>query len=254
MASDEYFVPSIIHQLDKVVGMSNQSIAPRTRSVTTSFAYEKEPFPKPVKSRQIPTPVRFGERDLMPKADGARAFDLDPDRPVTLIIGGGTGALSVNEGVRDVLDDLLGVTQVIHVTGKGKRVTDSRPGYYVAEFLSDDLLKAYSAADIVVSRAGMGSVSECTALGKPMVLIPISDNQQEVNAAAMIEGGGAVGLKQDERFKQNLLEILTRLLASEEDRKKLVDGARRVLPTDDGSALAEIVLGLVRRQPAIKSN
>ena len=198
-SAHEQGIPSVIHQLDKVPGMSNQMIALKADSVTTSFAYEEGPFSEPVKSRRIATPVRFSKEDLISKEEAAKHFDLDPKKPITLIIGGGTGALSVNEAVVALLDELLGFTQVLHITGKGKKVMNSRAGYAAIEFLEDDLILAYSAADLVVSRAGMGSISECVALEKPLILIPIMNSHQEKNAEQMEKGG--------ERFRFGKMEI-----------------------------------------------
>lgn len=245
LAAYDRDIPVVIHQLDKEPGLSNQTSAMKTVSVTTSFAYEKEPFSEPVRSYQIKTPVRFSKHDLVSKEKAAPHFGLDPDRPVTLIMGGGTGALHVNKAIAGMLDDLLKETQVIHSTGKGKKVTRARQGYVVTEFLDEDLVQAYSAADLVVSRAGMGAISECSALEKPMVLVPIPNSHQEQNAEAMREGGGAVVVKQD-LIQSELVKRLRELLPDKEKQTALVTHAQRVLPTDDGKALAEVVLEHIR--------
>lgn len=241
-AAHEYGIPSVIHQLDHEPGLSNQSIALKTVSVTTSFAYEREPFSAPVKSHQIATPVRFLSSDLVSKKKAANMFGLDAAKPITLIMGGGTGALSINETVAGMLDDLLRTTQVIHVTGKGKKVSESREGYAVREFLTDDLIAAYSATDLVVSRAGMGAISECAALGLAMILVPIAKSQQEANAEYMESAGGAVVIHQDRAFAETLKKEIRNLVENASERKRLAKAAQNALPTDGGDALADVVL------------
>jgi len=235
-------IPSMIHQLDSEPGMSNRKVASKALAVSSSFAYKEPPFGVGVTSQQIATPVRFSKEALLSKVKAATHFGLDSARPIVLIMGGGTGALRINEAVASSLDALLMETQIIHSTGKGKKVTEARKGYFVTEFLADDLIQAYSAADLVISRAGMGSISECTALEKPMILIPIPQSHQEQNARRMVEGGGAELVQQDDDLEETLKKTIKRVLGRASLRKELVTQAKMILPTDHGQALAKVIL------------
>jgi len=242
LSANKQGIPSAIHQLDLVIGMSNKMIARKTISVTTSFDYEERVFPEPVESYQAATPVRFVKNDLVLKDQAAEHFGLDSSKPIIFVMGGGTGALSVNKAIGELLDVLLEHTQIIHSTGRGKKETESRPGYFVTEFLSDDSITAYSAADIVVTRAGMGAISECSALEKPMILIPLPNSPQEQNAEQLGKQDGALIVHQDVNFTSELLGAIRRLLKDVYMRDEFVMVAKDVIPTDDGKELAEIIL------------
>lgn len=175
-----------IHQLDAEPGLSNASIARFCDSVTTSFSYELPPF-RNVASERVPTPCRFADDVTPEKHAAATLLGFDPQRPIVFITGGGTGAVALNEAVSMILDDLLRDMQVVHLTGKGKQgASIPRRGYVVSEFFDEgEMLNAYAAADLVVSRAGLGSLSECACLKKAAVVIPIPDSHQEENAVRL---------------------------------------------------------------------
>ena len=107
-------------------------------------------------------------------------------------MGGGTGAQALNRAMDRIVPALLPEIQVIHLTGKGKDegapVND--PGYVRAEFFTDEMPMAYAAADLVVSRAGIGAISELAATMKAAILVPLPDSPQAANAEAL---GDAVG-------------------------------------------------------------
>lgn len=234
-------IPCAIHQLDAEPGLSNASVARLSRSVTTSFSYDQPPFRVP--SDRVPTPCRFADDVVLDKDAAAKLLGLDGERPIVFITGGGTGALALNEAVSTILDELLKTTQVIHLAGKEKQgAARSRKGYVVAEFFDEgEMLNAYAAADLVVSRAGLGSLSELACLKKAAIIVPIPDSHQEENAERMPYPIVAQG----EGFETRLIETVRTLLADQGRRRDVGDRAHQMLPTDDGSALAERWLKLL---------
>jgi UDP-N-acetylglucosamine:LPS N-acetylglucosamine transferase len=213
--------------------------------VTTSFEYERPPFGDWVSDERIPTPVRFRPSDLPDRAIAAKHFGFDPERPIVLIFGGGTGSQPLNEHVGRTKKRWLGFTQVLHLTGKGKdKGFVSEKGYVVRDLLIDEMLQAYAAADLVISRAGFATLSEMTAgLSVPTIVVPLPGTEQESNAKAFEEQGGLIVVEQSHpRFDEELLATAELLLHDEEGRQKMGGKAQAFLPTDDGTTLAKRIL------------
>ncbi len=242
-------IPCLIHQLDLKPGLSNRRVARFCKSVTTSFEYERPPFGSWVCDERIATPTRFRVDDLPSHAAAAKHFGLDPKKPIVLIFGGGTGALALNEQVKRAKKQWLALTQVIHLTGKGKDAGfRSDKGYVVRDILVDDMDMAYAAADVVVSRAGFATLSEMTAaLSIPTIAVPLPGTEQESNAKAFEERGGLVVVEQSHpRFDDELLSAVKLMLSDQDIRRELGEQAHAFLPTDDGTALAKRILKAVK--------
>ncbi|MFH1632189.1 MAG: UDP-N-acetylglucosamine--N-acetylmuramyl-(pentapeptide) pyrophosphoryl-undecaprenol N-acetylglucosamine transferase [bacterium] len=185
-------IPSWVHQLDVKPGIANRLMAPFAQRVSVTWEGSAKAFP----ARK--TIVVGGlVRDGIAKGDRNRLMhllDLDPAKPTVLVIGGGTGASTVNLAMEAIADDLLATMNVIHVTGKGKMIDllkEKGRGYAAIEFLSTEMNDAYAAADVVVARAGMGTITELAELGKPSVILPIPDSHQLENAHALEDRGAA---------------------------------------------------------------
>lgn len=234
-------IPCAIHQLDAEPGLSNIAVARVCQSVTTSFRYDFPPFQK-VQSEQMPTPSRFAGIAIPTKEEAGRSFGLDPARPVVFIVGGGTGSKAVNDAVGSILGRLLNIAQVIHLTGKGKSGGRQRPGYVVADFFDESaMLRAYAAADIVVSRAGMGGITDAITLKKATILVPIPRSHQEQNVRRL----PFAVVQQGDGFPDRLLKQIEQLLEDAEARRLLAEKIGAALPVDNGSTLAERWLKLV---------
>jgi UDP-N-acetylglucosamine--N-acetylmuramyl-(pentapeptide) pyrophosphoryl-undecaprenol N-acetylglucosamine transferase len=236
-------IPCVIHQLDVEPGLANRVVAPKCRLATTSFRYERPPFSSIV-TEQMPTPSRFATASIPSKEEAAAYLRLDPNKLCILITGGGTGALSLNEAIWEELPNLLAVAQVVHLTGYGKgRAQIVHPGYLQAEFFDErSMLCAETVADVVVSRAGMGSIAELVALQKCAILVPLPDTHQEANAARL----PFPVVAQDDDFARRLRETILRLCGDREERTKIAVQAQTALSVDDGSALAERWLGFLQ--------
>lgn len=235
-------IPCAIHQLDVLPGLSNKQLARECASITTSFTYDRPPF-QGVSSIQIATPCRFAGISLASRDGAARTFGLDPQRSIIFMTGGGTGAATFNEMIKEQLDEFLSFTQLIHLTGKEKKgILTSKKGYYVAEFFDEQqMLQAYSAADLVISRAGLGALSELASLSKPSVLVPIPHSHQEYNASLPL----IPVVQQGPDFFLQLIKKAKQLLSDKEQSSKIGKKLHEILPTDDGSALAEKWLKLL---------
>src|SRR2546425_1154299 len=134
---------------------------------------------------------------------------VQQDRFTVLVFGGSQGALGLNSRVIDALDllaDLKGSLYFIHQTGK-QDLENVRSAYQSRGFSADvrefieDMSAAYAKAELVICRAGATTLAELTVCKKASILIPFpyaTDNHQEVNARAMVEGGAALMLRESE--------------------------------------------------------
>jgi UDP-N-acetylglucosamine--N-acetylmuramyl-(pentapeptide) pyrophosphoryl-undecaprenol N-acetylglucosamine transferase len=239
-------IPCLAHQLDAVPGLSNRILAKQCRYLTTSFPTPLEPFGRNVVIYHVPTPVRFTKEDLPTREAACEYFGLDANRPILFIVGGGTGATSLNEAMWEMEPMLPQDIQIIHLTGKGKmqRYDTERNGYILNEFFSEGMLPALAAADLVVSRAGVGAISEFAALSKAAILVPLPDSPQIRNAEELRDS--VMVIHQDEpNWKHRLAETIKSLIADAELRERLGSALYEAFPTDRGEVIANMAMSVM---------
>ncbi len=241
-------VPCLTHQLDVTPGLTTKLIAGKCASVTTSFAYSTPPFGTDVLTERIPTPTRMSVDRLPERTAACARLGLDPMKRVTVVMGGGTGAQALNEAVWASLDELLKHTQIIHATGagKGSSVHRSRAtkGYRAHELI-ENMNDVYAVADLVVCRAGLGTLSEIAACSLPALVIPMPDSHQEANAHAFEQEEACIVLNQTESFQTDFKTKVIELLDDEITRFHIGERAHRILPTDDGTTFAQRILKII---------
>jgi UDP-N-acetylglucosamine--N-acetylmuramyl-(pentapeptide) pyrophosphoryl-undecaprenol N-acetylglucosamine transferase len=148
--------------------------------------------------------------------------------------------VGLNRRVAAAVPNLVASCQVIHLTGRGRAVPPARPSprYHAYDFLVDEMKHALAAADLVISRAGLGTLSELAALGKPMVLVPMPHSHQLANARAAAEAGAARIAAEETLTPERLAWLVEALLADAPARAALVAAARQLLPADAADRLA----------------
>lgn len=209
LAAKKRKIPTIIHESDMTPGLANRLCIPSAVKVCANFPETLNYLPKE-KAVLTGTPIR---KELFA---GNRIKGLDfcgftANIPVILVIGGSTGALKVNEAVRNLLPTLLKRFQVIHLCGKGKMDPDYQgmKGYVQFEYISTELSDLFAAADLVISRAGANAICELLALKKPNILIPLSAaasrGDQILNAESFEHQGYSYVIKEEELTNETLL-------------------------------------------------
>ena len=235
-------IPVIIHQQDVLPGLANRLMAGAAKIVTVTF---KESLKK-YGDKAVLTGNPFICPPLTSREEIFKNFNLDINRPLVLIFGGGTGARAINEAVNNNLDKLLEFTQIIHLSGGGKNNSTNRAGYCSLEFLShQQILSVMAAADLIVARAGLATITELSALRKPSILIPMLHTHQEANANICRDQKAAVVLSQTELPDKLTFEIRG-LLASEVRRESLSEAMAGLNQHGAVSEIAELALSLVK--------
>ena len=178
-------IPTLIQEQNSYAGVTNKLLAKQAHKICVAYEGMERFFDKD-KIILTGNPVRQGLLNpAVSREDAIRSFGLDPEKKTVLIIGGSLGARTINNCVMQGLEKIKqsGV-QFIWQTGKiyiGKIYIDEAraavaragemPMLYVTDFISD-MSAAYRAADLIISRAGAGSISELCLLAKPVILVP----------------------------------------------------------------------------------
>ncbi len=223
-------IPSWIHQLDVEVGVANKLMAPVAKRISMTWEENIRDF-----GAQKSIVVGAMIRPFLRLGDAQTARELlilSKEKPTVFVIGGGTGAASMNEMFAVIGHELIRHANVIHLTGRGKMLTSLEAigdGYVAREFMGEGIADAFAVADVVVCRAGMGTIAEAVALGKPTILIPIPGHQ-EANAKALADRGAAEVLSH--LTPQTLLQSILRLVEQPERREALSTKIRTVFPTN----------------------
>ena len=202
-------VPCLIQEQNSYAGVTNKLLAKKAKRICVAYEGMERFFPKD-KILMTGNPVR--QALLNVSADRNEAIvslGLNPEKKTILLIGGSLGARTLNESVLRHLEEIeqSGI-QVIWQTGKVyfKAVMDALgerktlPTVKVTDFI-DDMGLAYRAADLVVSRAGAGSISEFCLIGKPVILVPspnVAEDHQTKNALALVQKDAALYVKDSE--------------------------------------------------------
>ena len=179
-------------------------------------------------------------------------FGLSDTKPTVLVMGGSQGARGVNRAMLEALPLLAahGV-QVLHITGPGEY--DSLKAAYAASPVASAVVPfcqemgmAYAAAEVAVSRSGGSSLSELSAFGLPVILVPYptaADDHQRRNAEVFTRAGAALAVEEAELGGGKLGDLLTSLLANEPERKRLAEAMRQLAPVDAAARVCDAVAG-----------
>lgn len=178
----------VLHQLD-IENLTVQLTAPFVHSRSAGFPKE---IPLPNRGTlRFPNPVRYHRFDELDQKKATRLLkesNLLPTgsrKPLLLVFGGGSGSEFINRWLLDSLTELCGFFRILHLTGflqQAEFKTANHPGYLAAPGLNTLMPAALMAADIVMARAGMSTISELLYLRKNAYLIPIPGSHQEKNA------------------------------------------------------------------------
>ena len=209
-------VPTLIQEQNSYAGVTNKILAKRAKMICVAYEGMERFFPHE-KIKLTGNPVRKNLLDMRSNhKEALKAMNLDENKKCVLIVGGSLGARSINEGVMANIELIRANSDVQFVwqTGKlyfeemKKRVSEAgKPENLVVTDFVSNMADALSAADLVVSRAGAGSISEFALLGKAVILVPspnVSEDHQTKNAMALVNKGAAIYVA-DSKVKEELI-------------------------------------------------
>lgn len=234
-------VPVLCHESDLTPGLANKLCKPFAARFATTFPECAEALG--AKAEMTGTPLR---RELFAgsREAGLKLLGFRGDKPILLMMGGSSGAQSVNAALREALPRLTRDFDVAHLCGKGNLdpSLDGTPGYTQLEFLDADLPDALACADLILSRAGANALCEFQALGRPMLLIPYpkgaSRGDQILNAESLRRRGLCHVLLQENMTADSLADAVAATWA---DREALTAALRSAPPADGTKRVLELI-------------
>ena len=244
-------VPVVVHEANKLPGIANKIGAKFAAFTGTTFRETHMPggtlVGMPI-SRSITAPTRTPEEARV-------EFGLDPNRRTLLVSGGSQGAVRINEAVEAARDDLLAAgTQILHVLGPKNFddavhavVTHASGAQYRPVAFVSDMGVAYTAADLMIGRAGAGTVHETAVSGLPVVFVPLpwGNGEQGKNAAELVAAGGGVLVPDAEISGARLSNVVNEILTDPERLAQMSATCRSMYPADAAETLAAAVLQAV---------
>ena len=248
-------VPTVLQEQNSYAGITNKLLSSKVKKICVAYPNMERYFPKE-KIVLTGNPVRKHLIEaLVNKNEAYEYFKLDKEKPVVLIIGGSLGARAINESVMANLDLIRqsGV-QIIWQTGSyyykemvERLGTDGPENLYPLEFISH-MDWAYAVADVVISRAGAGTISELCLLAKPCILVPspnVAEDHQTKNAMALVENHAAILIK-DTDSKGKLFQQTFNLLSDETRLKSLSENIKKLARPNAARDIVDVILGVVK--------
>ena len=228
-------IPTLLQEQNSYAGVTNKLLAKQADCICVAYEGMERFFPKE-KIKLTGNPVRQNLLEAsITHDDAVRTFGLDPTKKTILIVGGSLGARTLNESMLQAWDTLgKSDVQFIWQTGKyyHEQITAQLrgrelPNVHVCDFISS-MDAAYAAADLVISRAGAGSISEFCLLGKAVILVPspnVSEDHQTKNALALVNKEAALYVKDADATAK----LVALALATVEDEGKLAQLRTNIL-------------------------
>jgi UDP-N-acetylglucosamine--N-acetylmuramyl-(pentapeptide) pyrophosphoryl-undecaprenol N-acetylglucosamine transferase len=249
-------VPIVLYLPDAAPGLAVRLFAPFARRIALSFPVTKRYF-KGSKAIVTGYPIR-PEFLAVDRTRARQTFDLDADLPVVMIMGGSSGAHSLNLAVSDALEPLLHHAQLIHLCGdtdeqhlrrqRGALDASLRPRYHLFRYLHRGVAEAMAASDLIVCRAGASAMAELPLLGLPGILVPHPFGHQDANADFLVEQGAAIKLPDAALGQGQLLPAVLDLLADGERRRAMAAAMERLARPEAADNIASLVRSVARRR------
>lgn len=258
-------IPTLLQEQNSYAGLTNKILSKRAKRICTAYSSMERFFPK---DRIILTgnPIR---KEMCPptpeqKEEAIRYFGLDKNLPTVLVVGGSLGCGTFNRTMKKWCSEGAGEGrfQVIWQSGKGyaqgintffESLADAKikensrvwRNVHNCDFISRMDL-AYAACDLIVSRAGAGTISELCAVGKASVFVPspvVAEDHQTHNAMALVNEGAAILIK-DSEAENTLMDEVAKLVFNKEKIDQLEKNILKLAKPDASSDIAEEVLKL----------
>ena len=239
-------IPSVIQEQNSYPGITNKLLAKKVNKICVAYDNLETYFPKE-KIIKTGNPVRKDLLDVGSKREEAlNYYNLDENKKTLVIIGGSLGSRVINQTIEKHLDEIIeNNVQIIWQTGKlyiedYKKYNNKESVQVLAFIQRMDLL--YAAADIIISRAGAGSISELCIVGKPVIFIPspnVAEDHQTKNALAITKEEAAMMIKENDL--NSFMKILEGLINDQAKQDLLKKNIKKMaLPNATSQIVDEI--------------
>lgn len=250
-------IPTLIQEQNSYAGVTNKLLAKKACKICVAYEGMERFFDK---NKIIITgnPVRQNLlNSTICREDGIAHFKLDSTKKTILVIGGSLGARTINECIIQNIEKIKMQSdiQIIWQTGKyyfakaKESIKDEKDlPLYCTDFIGS-MEHAYAAADLVISRAGAGSISEFCLLGKSVILVPspnVAEDHQTKNALALVKKEAAIYVKDDEAIEK-LIPVALEIVRDENRLSKLSKNIKQLAYPNSASIIAQEVYNLAKK-------
>jgi UDP-N-acetylglucosamine--N-acetylmuramyl-(pentapeptide) pyrophosphoryl-undecaprenol N-acetylglucosamine transferase len=244
-------IPYLIQEQNSYAGITNKWLGKKAEKICVAFDGMEQFFPS-AKIIKTGNPIRRESVDIAGKKMHAlELYKLSTEKKTIMVTGGSLGARTLNNSVLAHLDKLIAAdVQVIWQTGKFyyKSIMEQlgenyHPNIKIMEFVNRMDL-AYAAADVIISRAGAGTIAELCVVKKPVILVPspnVAEDHQTKNALALVHDQAAIFVA-DRDAEEKLIDKAIALLNDKELQKKLSNNiGKMALPNADEVIAKEVI-------------
>ncbi len=249
-------IPTLLQEQNSYAGVTNKMLAKRAKRICVAYEGMERFFPKE-KIVLTGNPVRQDLRrnDGSLRTDAAMYFDIDPMKKTVLVVGGSLGARTLNQSMTQALPELAkGDVQFIWQTGKTYAEVAKTT---VQEYTAGSLVKAFdfiyrmdyafAVADVVISRAGAGTISELCVVAKPCIFVPspnVAEDHQTKNAQALVNKNAAIMIS-DNKAPQELIQEALRLVKDEAQQKTFEQNMAALAKPNAANEITTQLLSLI---------
>lgn len=255
-----YRIPVLLHETDLVPGLANLRLARLASAVAVSFRQAETDFPDRRKVFVSGVPLRPTFRALPDQATARKHLKLHDRKPVVFVTGGSQGSQRINTVVLVMIPRLITEMQILHQVGehnvaavteflsKDLRHVPGIEDYHVVGSLhEEDMALSFSAADLVISRAGGTTLAEIAAAGKPAILIPLREAAQDhqwENAYFFREQGAAVVLDESNLTPAVFESTIRRVLSNPQDLRLMGERVKALHRPGAAGDIAEVLVAM----------
>ena len=253
--------PTLIQEQNSYAGVTNRLLAKKAKAICVAYEGMEKYFPAD-KIIMTGNPVRQDLVNLDSKKEEARKyFNVSEGQKVILVLGGSLGAKTLNASLMGYMKEIseLNDTTLIWQTGKlyHADIKKELEGFDAKNVRLYDFITrmdlAFSISDLIVSRAGAGTISELCLVGKPTILIPspnVSEDHQTKNAKALVNKNAAIMIN-DLSAPKELVVVAFELLKNNEKSAELSNNIKKLALPNAARVIAEKVLELANPYPSV---
>ena len=248
-------IPILIQEQNSSAGVTNKLLAKKASAICVAYDGMEKYFPAN-KIIKTGNPVRQNFDNLGNiRREAIKFFSLKNELPVILILGGSLGAGSINKSLSDNLKTMNdSASQWLWQTGKYyydnvRKLVPASAGNIIVHAFIDRMDLAFAAADIIISRAGAGTISELCLVGKPVILVPspnVAEDHQTKNAMALASKDAAI-LIPDDMVEKTLVDEAIKLVSDGQRKRTLSENIIKMAERDADMRIAREVLKLIKK-------
>jgi UDP-N-acetylglucosamine--N-acetylmuramyl-(pentapeptide) pyrophosphoryl-undecaprenol N-acetylglucosamine transferase len=216
--------------------------------IFTAYPETAKGFPPQIREKVLAlgNPVRREFKNADPQA-GRNFIGAEKEDRILLVLGGSQGAGELNKLVEDVLAELTKQYLVVHQTGPAHvPAAGASARYKPYTYIKDEMPSVLASAELVLGRSGAGTIWECAAAGKPMILLPLAGSgtrgDQVENARFFEKAGAALVLTIDKRKPEDLLQKIKDVADDEEKRNAMAAASAKIGNADAARRIVKVLI------------